>query len=126
DAIARTCWARGCSDSTVTDGGGGGPGGACARSGLDRKRIAAAAAVTTWGGLIVTSSGEPPVLDVQDAIGDVEDPVVVGHQEHGASVTPGQHAHQVHDLPSHLAVEGGGGLVGEDDVGLPGQGARDG
>jgi hypothetical protein len=41
-------------------------------------------------------------------------------------VAPGQHAHQVHDLPSHLAVEGGGGLVGKDDVGLPGQGARDG
>ena len=55
------------------------------------------------------------VLEVQDAIRDVEDPVVVGHEQDRRALFLRQRLHPVDDLAARDAVERGGRLVGEHD-----------
>ena len=66
------------------------------------------------------------VFDVEDAVGDVEDAVVVGAQEHRASFAFREIAEQVDDVAPGLAVERRGRLVGEDDARTAGERPRDG
>ena len=68
---------------------------------------------------------QPAVLEVDDAVGDVEDAVVVRDQQHGDALLLGQIVHQVDHVAAGLLVERRGGLVGEDDARPPGERAGD-
>src|SRR5688572_223366 len=69
--------------------------------------------------------GDPAVLDMDRPVGAVGDPRVVGDHDQGAPLTS-QLLEQVQDVLAARGVEVAGGLVGQDQVGLAGQGAGDG
>ena len=77
------------------------------------------------GGDRLGEGAQPAVLEVDDAVGDVEDAVVVGDQQHRDALLLGEVVHQVHHLAAGLLVERGGGLVGQDQARAAGEGARD-
>ncbi len=52
--------------------------------------------------------------------------MVVGDDDDGGAAVAGDLAEEFHDLAAALAVEGGGGFVGEEEAGLVGEGAGDG
>lgn len=56
--------------------------------------------------LVLTSSDQPTVLHRQGSIRDIENSVVVGDQQDGAALLPGQPLHQGDDIPAGAAVEG--------------------
>ena len=68
---------------------------------------------------------QPAVLEVDDAVGDVEDAVVVRDQQDGDALLLGEVVHQVDDVAAGLLVERRGRLVGEDDARPRGERARD-
>src|SRR5579862_1933409 len=53
---------------------------------------------------------------MDDAVRDVEDAVVVGHEYYGTAVALGERVQPVHDVAPRLPVERGGRLVGQDDA----------
>jgi len=55
------------------------------------------------------------VFHVEDAVGDVEDAVVVGDHQDGAAAAAGEFLEEVDDIATGLAIEGGGRFVGEDE-----------
>jgi len=64
-------------------------------------------------------------VDDCDAVGDRADLRVVGHDDEGAVLPPGEVAKQLEDLLPDLRVEVRGRLVGEEERGRAGEGARD-
>jgi hypothetical protein len=69
---------------------------------------------------------DDPVLDLDDPVGPGFEARVVGHADDGGAVFGGGAAQQADDHLAVLAVEGGGRFVGEQDLGILGQGAGDG
>ena len=65
------------------------------------------------------------VLDVNDAIGEVEDAVVVGDHDDGAATLLRDLAQELRDDEAAVRVERGRGLVREHDRGIPRERARD-
>ena len=63
---------------------------------------------------------------MHDAVGDVQDAVVVRHEQHRASTAAREVADELDHLPSGLLVERGGGLVGEHDARITRERAGDG
>jgi hypothetical protein len=74
---------------------------------------------------VVGERGEPAVLEVDDAVGDVEDAVVVGDHQDGRALLLGQHLHALDHLAPRLLVERGRGLVRQQDLRLGRERARD-
>ena len=68
---------------------------------------------------------EAPILEVDDAVGHVENAVVVRDQQHGDALLLGECLHQIHDIAPGLLVERRRRLVGEDDARPTGEGAGD-
>ena len=62
------------------------------------------------------------VFDIHDAVEDIERAVVVGDDEDAGVALVSDFGEEFHDLPTSLAVEGGGWLVGEDEAGIVGKG----
>jgi len=58
------------------------------------------------------------VFHFENSIEDVQCPVVVRHDDDPGLLLVCDHAEQLHHLASPMAVEGGGGLVGQYQVGL--------
>src|SRR2546429_5199587 len=73
----------------------------------------------------VGEAREPPFLQVDDAVGDVEDASVVRDQHHGTALALGERLDAVDNLAARLPVERGRRLVGQDDAGTAGEGAGD-
>ena len=69
---------------------------------------------------------QPAVLQVDDAVGDVEDAVVVGDEQHRAALLARERPHQLDDVAARLLVERRGRLVGEHELRLGDERARDG
>ena len=63
------------------------------------------------------------VFDIHNAIEDVERAVVVGDDEDAGVALVGDFGEKLHDLATALAVESGGGFVGEDEAGIVREGA---
>ena len=68
----------------------------------------------------------PSVFDVNDPIGKWQEPRIMGHNQHGPSRLSGNFGKYFHDRAAIIAVQRGGGLVGEDHGRVPDDGARDG
>lgn len=66
------------------------------------------------------------VLDTDQAVGAVDDLAVVGGEDECSAETPVDVAHQRQDSFAGLVIEIRSGLIGQDDVRLSDQGARDG
>jgi hypothetical protein len=66
------------------------------------------------------------VLDLEDAVGEVEDAVVVGDDDDGAVRLDRDGAQQVHDAAAGAGVERRGRLVADDQPGIVDQRAGDG
>jgi len=66
------------------------------------------------------------ILHERDAIGEVHDAVVVGHDDHGAVFAPGAFGEELHDSKAGVVVERRGGLVAEHEVRFVDEGAGDG
>ncbi len=66
------------------------------------------------------------IFHVDDAVGIVEDSVVVGDHEDGRLALVGEFANEFDDLLAHLFIEGGCGLVSEEDIGVADESAGDG
>jgi hypothetical protein len=73
----------------------------------------------------IHQGSEPSVLEGQDAVGRIQDPVVVRHEDHRHAIPARQALEQLEDASARLAIEGRGGLVGEDDFRASGECARD-
>ena len=71
-----------------------------------------------FGTLVVDDQA---ILDVQDAVGERERAVVVGHGQHGAALVLRDLGEKRHHGLAVLAVEGGGRLVGQKQRRLAGQ-----
>ena len=69
---------------------------------------------------------DAPVCHGQDAVGIVEDARIVGDHEGRGAAAPGHVAQEVDDKDAVVAVKRRGGFVGEDDLGIADEGARDG
>jgi hypothetical protein len=65
------------------------------------------------------------VLEMEDAIGDVEDAAVVRHQHDAGRLFSGELLNQVRDVAPRFPIERRRRLVGEDDLGVVDQRARD-
>ncbi len=74
-------------------------------------------------GNVALVADDDSVLDLDDAIGPGLEPGVVGHADDGGAVFGGGATKQANDHLSVLAVQGRGRLVGEQDLGILGQGA---
>src|SRR5262249_10277004 len=68
----------------------------------------------------------PAVLHVNDGVAEAEDPAVVRHDDDGPVGHQGGGAQEAHDGLAGLGVEGGGGLVGDQQAGLVDQRPGDG
>jgi len=69
----------------------------------------------------VAERGHPAIIQLDDAIRDVENAVVVGHQNDGDTLFLGETLHQIHRVATGLLVERRRGFVCEDDLRLPDQ-----
>ena len=68
---------------------------------------------------------EPAVLEVQDAVGDVEDAVVVGDEQDRRAALARERLHAIDDFAARRLVERGRRLVGEHHGRLADERARD-
>src|SRR3990170_2453691 len=68
---------------------------------------------------------DAPVADRDDAGGVAGDVVLVGDQQHGDAAVAVETLQDLHDLDAGAAVEIAGGLVGQDQLGVVDQRARD-
>ena len=66
------------------------------------------------------------VFHLKDPVKDFKRAVIVRNDEDSGAALVGDLGEEFHDLPAELAVERGGGFVGEDETGFVGQGASDG
>ena len=66
------------------------------------------------------------VLDIEDAVENVQSAMVVGDDEDAGTPLVGNPGEQLHHLPSQGAVECGGGFVGEDEGRVVGESAGNG
>src|SRR4029079_10830397 len=66
------------------------------------------------------------VFHFGDAVAVVEDAVVVGHHDDGAVGLHRHLSHELHHCLAGLCVEGAGGLVADDELGIGDQGAGEG
>ena len=69
---------------------------------------------------------EPAVLQMKDPVGDVQDAVVMRHDENSHAVLPGKHLQAIHNVAAGLLVERRSRLVREDDSWVADQGTSDG
>jgi hypothetical protein len=76
-------------------------------------------------GIQVLVGFQPTIHQVDDAIGHIENAVVVGDHQNGAALFLGQVLHQGDHVPARFFVEGGGGLIRQNQLGLIDQGAGD-
>ena len=67
-----------------------------------------------------TMSSNRPSRSMNMRIEPIENLLVVGDRDDGRALLDGQLAQQVHDDPGALGIEGGGGLVSQDDAGTIG------
>ena len=74
----------------------------------------------------VREAREAPLLEVNQAVGNVEYAVVMGHQQDRAPIPLGQLMEALDDFAPRLLVERRRRLVGEDDTRAPGESASDG
>src|SRR5437763_2294406 len=65
------------------------------------------------------------ILDLDDAIGEWNDPRVMGHDQHGALLLMRDGGEDAHDRPPVVAVKRGSWFVGENGGGIGDDGARD-
>lgn len=72
------------------------------------------------------SHKDSTVLHFQNAVKDVERAVIVCHDEDAGIPLVGDFGEKLHDLTPSMAVESGGGLVGEDEAGIVREGSGDG
>ena len=62
---------------------------------------------------------------MNEAVGQLDDAVVVGHHDDRGAVLDGQILEEAHDIAGRIGIEGGGRLVGQDQPRAVGKGARD-
>ena len=75
---------------------------------------------------MIGATANHTVFDIQNTVEDVERAVIVRDDDDTGAALVGDLCKEFHDLPATLAVERGGGFIGEDEAGLIGQGAGDG
>jgi hypothetical protein len=64
---------------------------------------------------------EATVFHFEDAVEDIERAVIVRDDDDAGVLLAGDFGEEFHDLAAALAVESGGGFVGEDEAGLVGE-----
>ena len=69
---------------------------------------------------------DPPVLQLQVAVGEIENSVVVGDHDRCCSSKLAQTLEQLYRLHTRFFVQCGGRLIGENDGWIPDQRASDG
>ncbi len=67
-----------------------------------------------------------PILHLHDAVGEFVDSTVVGNDDDAALVGENVFAHKLDDVAPGIAVERGGRLIENQDLGPTDDGARDG
>jgi hypothetical protein len=74
----------------------------------------------------VVNSGNAAVIHFGHAIGELKDAIVMGDDDDTAARGAGDFVHKFHDATTILAVEGGGGFVGDEEARFVDEGAGDG
>lgn len=62
---------------------------------------------------------------MNNAVGNVENAIVVGDQKNGAALLLGEALHELYHVATRLAIESRRGLVGQNELGLGDQGVGD-
>jgi hypothetical protein len=65
------------------------------------------------------------IFEMNDAIGHVENAIVVGDKQNGAVFLFGEVVEQIDDRAARFAIQGSGRFVSEDNLGMGHEGAGD-
>ena len=69
-------------------------------------------------GCAVVPSGDGPVLNLDDAVGEIQHAGIMRDDHNCAPALVRQFGHHLHDIAAGVGIERSRGLIGEDDSGI--------